>query len=137
VQSVRDEFEEVSIEGEKALVLASDLEAIKAMGDNSTVRLLPHFDPYTVVTYSHREHLGDNRGRVYRKSAWISPVVLVNGRIAGVWKHDKAKNRIRVTIDMFEDPAPKVKGELEAEVERLTSFFDAPVEPIFGPIKEF
>jgi hypothetical protein len=137
VQSIRDEFEEVSIEGEKALALASELDAIKAMGENSTVRLVPHFDPYTVVTYSHREHLGDNRGRVYRKSAWISPVVLVNGRIAGVWKHDKAKNRVTATIDLFEDPTPKLKNQIEAEIERLTSFFDTRVEPVFGPVEVF
>lgn len=137
IQSIRDEFEEVSIEGEKALVLASEIEVVQSMAENNTVRLLPHFDPYTVVTYSHREHLGDNRGRVYRKSAWISPVVLVNGRIAGVWKHDKARSRITATIDMFDTPNANVKEQVAEEVSRLTSFFNSAVEPVFAPIKEF
>ena len=56
-----------------------------------SIRLLPHVDPYVV-------HWRDSvslfclkniKGRVYRPQGWISPVVLVDGRMAGVWDYDR------------------------------------------------
>ena len=50
-----------------------------------SVNLLPGFDQYVVVASWHARHLlpGDLRSRVYRPQGWISPVLLVNGRIGG------------------------------------------------------
>lgn len=49
------------------------------------MRLLPAFDPYVVAASCHAASLlpGDLRHRVYRPQGWLSPVLLVNGRMEG------------------------------------------------------
>ena len=39
--------------------------------------------------------------RVYRPQGWLSPVLLVDGRIAGVWSHERAGDRVIVEIEPF------------------------------------
>jgi hypothetical protein len=50
------------------------------------VRLLPAFDAF-LLAHATKDHIVDPRfyKRVYRNQGWISPVVLVGGRIAAVW----------------------------------------------------
>ncbi|MEU4428560.1 crosslink repair DNA glycosylase YcaQ family protein [Actinoplanes sp. NPDC024001] len=52
-----------------------------------TVRLLPAFDPYTIGVLRQLETVSSGpRAAVSRPQGWISPVVLVNGRIEGTWE---------------------------------------------------
>jgi hypothetical protein len=62
------------------------------------------------------------RERVYRPQGWLSPVLLVDGRIAGVWSHAAKGDRLTVTVEPFARPAAAVKAGAEAEAERLASF---------------
>ena len=54
-------------------------------------RLLPGFDMWTIGAARDAAALLDpaHRKRVYRDQGWISPVLLVNGRMEGVWKHER------------------------------------------------
>ena len=69
-----------------------------------SVRLLPGFDQYVIAASRHAEHLlpGDFRVRVYRPQGWVSPVLLVNGRMLGVWRHHMKGSRVEVTIEPFD-----------------------------------
>jgi hypothetical protein len=53
----------------------------------ASVHLLPAFDPYTVAGLRQADRVvtGDNRAKVSRPQGWISPVLVVDGRIEGVW----------------------------------------------------
>lgn len=52
-----------------------------------TVRLLPAFDPYTIGVLRQLESVSSGpRAAVSRAQGWISPVLLVNGRIEGTWE---------------------------------------------------
>ena len=52
-----------------------------------TVRLLPAFDPYTVGSLRQLESVSNGpKAAVSRPQGWISPVLVVNGRIEGTWE---------------------------------------------------
>ncbi|WP_328466677.1 winged helix DNA-binding domain-containing protein [Actinoplanes sp. NBC_00393] len=55
--------------------------------DEDTVHLLPAFDPYTIGVLRQLESVSSGpKAAVSRPQGWISPVVLVNGRIEGTWE---------------------------------------------------
>ena len=71
-----------------------------------------------------RAGAGDAR-RVYRPQGWLSPVLLVDGRMAGVWSHERKGARLTVAIEPFEPLEPWVRDGAEAEAERLAAFVEA------------
>jgi hypothetical protein len=89
-----------------------------------SVRLLPAFDQYVVGASFHAEHLlpGDLRHRVFRPQGWISPVLLVNGRMEGVWRHEIKGNRVEVAIEPFVKAPFWVRRAAGQEAERLATF---------------
>jgi Winged helix DNA-binding domain len=72
-------------------VLEGDVRELKRAITVRSVRLLPAFDQYVVAATKHAEELmsGAFANRVYRPQGWLSAVLLVNGRIDGVWKHER------------------------------------------------
>jgi Winged helix DNA-binding domain len=79
-----------------------------------------------VVTATRQaEHLlpGPFKARVYRPQGWLSPVLLVGGRMEGVWRHEVKGRRVQVVIEPFAGPPPAwARRAAEAEAERLAAF---------------
>ena len=100
----------------------------------NTVRLLPNFDPYTVAVRDHRQYLSEYKDRVYRQAGWISPVVLINGRIEGVWKYEKARSGLAVTVEMFKSHDASIDEHIGAEAARIGDFLGSSVEVRFGSV---
>jgi uncharacterized protein YcaQ len=121
---VGDEAVEVDVEGEPALVLARDVRAATTAATPDVARLLPAFDPWVAGASRTSPAVIDprHRARVYRPQGWFSPVVLVNGRMAGVWKHERKGKRLTVTIERFGRLPGWARAQLEAEAERLATF---------------
>jgi uncharacterized protein YcaQ len=132
--SVEDELEEVSVEGTAAWALAKDARSIAGAGPAEGVRLLPHFDPY-VMGFRPREALVDRRfaGRVFRKAGWVSPVVLADGRIAGVWGYERAGRGVEVAVEPFGKPSAALRAGVREEADRLGAFLGAPVRLSVAP----
>ena len=80
----------VEIEGTAAWMLAEHVEEVGGMEPAGVVRLLPAFDHYVVAAPRNQEAVlpGALKGRVYRPQGWLSPVLLVDGRMEGVWRHE-------------------------------------------------
>jgi hypothetical protein len=126
-----EEAVEVEVEGQRAWVLERDLAGMLAARAPDTARLLPGFDPWVIGALIGRppgtscaEVLSPpgQRSRVFSPQGWVSPVILVNGRIAGVWKHARKGRRLHVELSPFV-PLPEWAGaQLEAEAERLAHF---------------
>ena len=129
LQGVEDELAEVDVAGRQAWLLAADLTALTAAGTPASVRLLPAFDPY-VVGFRPRELLVDshNESRIFRSQAWFSPVVLVNGRAAGVWDRERRGGRLDIRIEPFARLSVATRRALASEVEGLAAFLGAPVK---------
>jgi hypothetical protein len=59
---------------------------------------------------------------VYGHQGSVSPVLLVDGRAAGIWSHECRGGAIRVEVEPFQPLRPKVRKHLADEVERLAEF---------------
>lgn len=125
-----EEAVEVDVEGERAWVLARDVPSMVGTEPPDAARLLPAFDPWVVG--ASRTAAGvlepKHKARVYRAQGWISPVLLVNGRMAGVWKHTRKGRRLVVQIDPFDSLPAWAHTQIGAEAERLASFLDGELQ---------
>ena len=65
---------------------------------------------------------GPFRDRIYRPQGWLSPVLLVGGRMDGVWRHERKGRRLAIAIEPFARLPKAVRTEAEAEAERLAAF---------------
>jgi hypothetical protein len=143
LERLGDEVARVEVEGRAAYALATDLASLRAeAGDRTglaaattrgsrTVRLLPAFDQYVVTATLHAEHLlpGPFKARVYRPQGWLSPVLLVGGRMEGVWRQEVKGRRVRVAIEPLAGPLPAwARRAAEAEAERLAAFAGGQLE---------
>jgi hypothetical protein len=114
----------VDLEGTRAWMLAADARPARELAPSRSVRLLPRFDQYVVAASPHAEQLlpPGLRGRVYRPQGWISPVLLVNGRMEGTWSHEPKGSRIEVVIEPFGKAPVWVRRAAGKEAERLAAF---------------
>jgi hypothetical protein len=128
-----DDLVEVDVEGDRAMALAEDVAGIQAATAPLPARLLGGFDVYVVGTRP-RASLVDQRfaDRVYRKAGWVSPVVLVDGMVAGVWNHERSGGRIQVTVEPFQRLSGAQRRQLGEEADRLGSFLGSPATVSYG-----
>ncbi|MBD0282490.1 MAG: AlkZ family DNA glycosylase [Thermoleophilaceae bacterium] len=119
-----DEAVNVDVEGEACWMLADHAaEAARAMPAN-VARLLPGFDQWTIgASRSSPAQLDpEHKARVYRPQGWISPVLLVNGRMEGVWRHERKGRRLLVELEPFGKVPKWVRTQAEEEATRLVEF---------------
>jgi hypothetical protein len=131
LERLGDEVARVEVDGTAAYALAADMPGLAAAGGSRMVRLLPAFDQYVVTATRQAEHLlpGPFKARVYRPQGWLSPVLLVGGRMEGVWRQEVKGGRVQVTIEAFAGPPPAwARRAAEAEVERLAAFAGGQLE---------
>jgi hypothetical protein len=130
------EGELVEIPGEKknCLLLREDVALLNdsAEGDSAEkacIRLLPIFDSY-LLAHREKDHLlsAKHYKLVYRNQGWISPVVLIDGAIAGVWSHKVQNKRLLVKIEPFGKLSKAARAGIEREAEHLAKFFESELE---------
>jgi uncharacterized protein YcaQ len=118
----------VSVEGWPAWILRRDVTTLEnAVIEQPAVRLLPHFDSY-LLGHIGRAHLLEMRHhkRVYRNQGWIAPVVLVEGRVAGVWEQHRDGDRLTVRVEPFGRVSSDVASGIRSEAAELGRFVGCP-----------
>jgi hypothetical protein len=142
LEGLGEEVARVEVGGTAAYALAADLPRLTRAGGRGgrarpgadgprTVRLLPAFDQYVITATLQAERLmpGPFKDRVYRPQGWLSPVLLVGGRMDGTWRQETKGRRVQVTIEPFTGPpAPWIRRAAEAEAERLAAFAGGELE---------
>jgi hypothetical protein len=134
-ETLGDEIVPVRLGDATAWQLAADAN-LPADGPPRGVRLLPHFDAYTVGAHP-RSLLFP--GRAYERAlaggqAGNYPVVLVDGTVAGIW-HQRASGRnLDITVELFERLDAGRRRELDAQVARLADFLDVRPRLTFGTV---
>jgi hypothetical protein len=95
----------------------------------TNIRLLPIFDSY-LLAHREKDHLlsAKQYKRVYRNQGWISPVVLIDGAIAGVWSHKLQNKKLRVEIDAFGKLSRAERAGIEREANSLALFLGSTLE---------
>jgi hypothetical protein len=117
----------VSVEGWKAELLREDLEELAQPHlEQPVVRLLPYFDTF-LLGHKERDHLvpSGQRPSVYRAQGWIAPVVLVNGRVIGVWETSLEKRKLQVRVTKFEPIPQRTAAGIREEALKLGQFLEA------------
>jgi uncharacterized protein YcaQ len=124
IRALGDEVAEVDVEGTPGWMLAADVEAAGAAVPGGVVRLLPAFDHYVVAAPRDAAAVlpAEHRARVYRPQGWLSPVVVADGRITGIWEHEATGAAVAVTVTPFERATAALRAGVEAEAERLAAF---------------
>jgi hypothetical protein len=125
-----DALTTVEVDGEAGFVVrAEDADELAAVPDAPAgdVVLLPGFDPWVIAPRSHRERAvpPDRTAEVSRTAGWISPVLVVDGAVAGVWEHERRTGELRVSVRPFgELPAP-VRGAVQEQAGRYAALLGA------------
>jgi hypothetical protein len=125
---------EVSIEDQRGWMLEEDFEQLANRDPGEPgLRLLPSFDPY-LLGHASKDHLVDPRfyKQVYRGAGWISPVVLLGGRVVGTWSGERRGKRLSLRVESFENLSRKLRAAVEEEAAGLGSFLETPWELRFG-----
>jgi len=132
---LQEELLEVRVEGKKGAdqtgwILREDYDELTNTYLNDHIlRLLPSFDPY-MLGHAEKTHLVDAPyyKRIYRNAGWISPVVLLNGRVVGIWFSKRRGNRLSLGIEPIEKFSKAIRKKIEEEAASLGEFLGNPLE---------
>lgn len=128
--SLGDEVANVEVDGATLWLLRAHLDQLRSAQSSRLVRLLPAFDQYVVGAPRAEDAVlaPALRKRVYRDQGWLSPVLVVDGRMEGVWHHQRKGSRVLVAIEPFGDLPAWVKPAAELEAERLAVYLGGKAE---------
>ncbi len=126
---------EVEVEGSRRWMLASDLKsAVDAHPDS--VHLLPQFDVYVVGSLP-REQLipsGSPIAQLHLGTAAPFAVLLVGGRVAGVWSRKPAGKKLVIRVDAHTPLSRGQKAAVAEQAERVAGILGAKCDLEFGPV---
>jgi hypothetical protein len=110
---------QVEVGGQRAYLLAEDLEELASTKPTRAVRLLPGFDQFVLGAGTGDGHVVPARRRaaVSKQSGWISPVVLAGGVVHGTW----GRAGDRILVEWFREAGAVQRTGLQAEVKRLSA----------------
>ena len=130
IEGLGEEVAPVEVEGSHAWMLAEHVPEAEKAEPSGVVRLLPAFDHYVVAAPRNREAVLPEvlKRRVYRPQGWLSPVVVVDGRMEGVWSHERKGDRLVVEIEPFTEQPEWVRRTAEEEAERLPRLLGGELE---------
>jgi hypothetical protein len=124
----QDRLAQVSIDSWEVSVLQSDLDELaRAEIERPLIRLLPYFDTF-LLGHKDRQHLVAVylHSKIFRPQGWIAPVVLVDGRAAGVWKHSLEGNQLQVKVEPFGPLSRRIMAGIQDEAQDLGRVLKAP-----------
>jgi len=118
----------IDVEGTAGLALRSDIKYLSTSNPFTGVRLLPGFDAYVNDLPRRVDALMpvDRHADVHRVAGWVSPVVIVDGRVAGTWELASGK-RGGISVQPFSRWRGGARKELEVEADRISAFLDRPL----------
>ena len=121
---------EVQVENKNGLIFREDYDQLtNSHLDDQILRLLPSFDPY-MLAHVDKNHLMDPNyyKRVYRNQGWISPVVLLNGMVIGIWSYTRRGKGLSLEIEPFQNFSKIIHTKIEEETVGLGDFLETPWE---------
>jgi hypothetical protein len=90
----------------------------------ASVSLLSWFDEF-IIGYKDRSATFDPTAAKFikvPKNGLYTPVILINGKIAGNWKRSFVKGEVKVEVNLFRKFTPPEKTKLDAEVKKFIRF---------------
>ena len=135
-KSIEDEFGEVEVEDRKAYILREDESALrKSSLKNPNLRLLANFDVF-LLAHAEKSHMVHDRHYklIYRNQGWISPVILLDGKVIGTWSHKVTGKKLAIALSPFDKLPKSLNDQIESETQRIAKFVGDGVHrpPVFG-----
>jgi hypothetical protein len=128
-EAIRDELAEVEVEGGRRWCLRSDLEMAGEPAPSS-VRLVPHYDVFVVGSHP-REQLMDLNSDLARASPGTAAnfaVLLVGGRVAGVWDRKPKGKRLHIRVDAHRPLTARQRDAVAEQAERIAQIVELQCE---------
>jgi hypothetical protein len=124
---IADEVIEIEVGSQRLLLLKKDLKTLVTVAPPTGVKLLPNFDP-VLLGHKDRSHLVPRKhhAQVFRVAGWISPTILLDGRVIGTWGWKKKGKGIEIGLEPFGRLPREAKVGIEKEVADIGRFFDQP-----------
>jgi len=118
-------LEEIDVEGRSTYV-APGTEFPRE--EPSGVRLLWHYDVYVIACHP-REHLiPEQKERIFLRGAGPSPVLLVDGRVAGTWQRRQRGKRMEIDVEPFRRLTRAQRAALADDAARVAKTYGAEAE---------
>jgi hypothetical protein len=129
-----DTITTIDVDGRKAWVRTEDVGILTSAEPFRGVRLLPAFDPFVNELPRRTDELlpVTHHERIYRTAGWVTPIVVIDGRVAGTWELASGK-RGGIEVQPFGSWRGTARRELEAEADRLAAFLDRPLALTVAP----
>lgn len=111
------------------LLLREDMKTLQSTSrETNSVHLLPYFDVY-LLAHRFKEHFLEPQfyKRVYRNQGWISPVVLINGEIGGVWSYKLSRKAVAIEVELFTRVGPRTRTQIKDRAAELADLFQSPL----------
>lgn len=129
VRALRPLMDSEVVEYDGVFVLREDVKTLQsASSSQNSVHLLPYFDVY-LLAHRFKEHFlkAEFYKRVYRNQGWISPVVLINGEIAGVWSYKLSRKAIEIEVELFTRAGSRTLKQIKNRASELADLFQCPL----------
>jgi hypothetical protein len=101
--------------------------------NKSSVFLLPAFDEF-LISYKDRSAsiINEHASKAFSKNGIFWPTIVVNGKVAGTWKRQIQKEKVLVTLDVFDSKNKLKPNSLKKESEKFGFFLDKKTEIATG-----
>ena len=98
------------------------------MDPSPTVYLLPAFDEY-FLGYSDRSAILDPRydRQLVSNNGVFRPMLVIDGQVAGVWKHEQLKHSVKIILKPFKSLSSKDEQAINPALERYGAYRGLPV----------
>ena len=129
--SLKSHLSEVKIAGQHQALLAlkEDVEEIAEIEPVPFVRLLPQFDALIMGHKDKTRFLDpEHRAKIFLPAAEVAAVMLVDGRVQGVWKMRKGGKAWSLEVSPFKQLTEEHENRLEDEIQRIRVFTGFEIE---------
>jgi Winged helix DNA-binding domain len=133
--SIAGELAEIDVDGSRRWVLEADLDALAEPRPHAA-HLLPHFDVFVVGSHP-RAALMDPDSSVARMSPGTAApfaVLLVGGRVAGVWERKPKGKRLVIRVDAHRPLNRRQRSAVEEQALRVAQVLERECELEFGEV---
>jgi hypothetical protein len=119
LEAVKDKLVEDTIDRQTYWLAESGL---KRQSHSTNAYLLPAYDEY-IFAYKNRDAILDELDvKQVKRANGFSPVLIINGRVAGVWKRTLKKASVVVDVTPFHKLKSAEKDSLETAARRYADF---------------
>jgi hypothetical protein len=103
-----------------------------AANKTQSVFLLPAFDEF-IISYKNRSAslLLENHGKAISNNGIFWPVVVVNGKVVGLWKRVIKKERVLIELDFFQRHNKSIQQQIKKAAAVYGNFLQKEPEVIF------